>query len=125
MPFRTRPIVLIVEDDLLVATSYDTVTDTGALVGGPFPSCESAEEWLRVHSPDVAIIDMTLRDGNSTQLAKRLCGREIPFVVVSGYPADSVGIDEIFKSARWLKKPFASNELRSALRTMLESEPST
>ena len=124
MPFRIRPIVLIVEDEAFVARSYaDTVINTGASVGGPFPSCEAAEDWLGSHSPDVAILDIT--HGNSAQLAKKLCGREIPFVVVSGCSADSVGIDQIFKSAPWLEKPFASKALKSALRTMMASEPNT
>jgi hypothetical protein len=59
----------------------DAAIDAGASVGGPFLSCESAEEWLNLHSPDVAIIDVRLQDGSSAQLAKKLCGREIPFVV--------------------------------------------
>jgi DNA-binding NtrC family response regulator len=123
--FRTRPIVLIVEDDPVIAMTYeDAAIDAGASVGGPFLSCESAEEWLNIHSPDVAIIDVKLQDGCSAQLAKKLCDREIPFVVVSGYSADSVGIDPIFKSALWLEKPFVSEVLESALHTMLESEPS-
>jgi len=126
MPFHIRPIVLIVEDEAFVARSYaDTIIHTGASVGGPFPSCEAAEDWLGTHSPDVAILDITLQDGNSAQLAKKLCGREIPFVVVSGCSADSVGIDQIFKSAPWLEKPFASKALESALRTMMASEPNT
>ena len=57
--------------------------ETPPSVGGPFPSCEAAEDWLSTHSPDVAIPDTTLQDGNSAQLAKKPCGREIPFVVVS------------------------------------------
>jgi DNA-binding NarL/FixJ family response regulator len=124
VPFRTRPIVLIAEDEANVAMPCaDVVIDTGASVAGPFSSCEAAVEWLSINSPDVAIIDVTLQDGNSAQLAKKLCGREIPFVVVSGSSADSVGIDEIFKSGPRLEKPLASEVLESALRTMLAPEP--
>ena len=125
MAFRTRPIVLIVEDDPVIAMTYeDAAIEAGASVGGPFLSCESAEKWLSVHHPDLAIIDIALTNGSSVKLAKELCGRGIPFVVVSGYSADSVGIDPIFKSALWLEKPFASKMLESALHTMLESKPS-
>ena len=49
---------------------------------------KSAEEWLSVHNPDVAILDIMLQDGNSAELAKKLCGRGIPFLVVSGYSAN-------------------------------------
>ena len=112
MTFRARPTVLIVEYDPLIAVSYeDVVTDAGLSVAGSFPSPESAEKWLSVHNPDLAILDVTLQDGNSADLAKKLCGREIPFLVVSGYSAESEGIDSIFKSAPWLEKPVASAAL--------------
>jgi DNA-binding response OmpR family regulator len=94
-------------------------------VAGSFSSCESAEDWLSVHDPDLAIIDIMLPDGNSAELAKKLCGREIPFLVVSGHSAESEGIDEIFKSALWLEKPVTSAALESALRSLVASRPST
>ena len=38
MAFRTRPIVLIVEDDPVIAMTYeDAAIDAGASVGGPLP----------------------------------------------------------------------------------------
>ena len=89
MVFRARPTVMIAEDNPLIVDSYeDVVTDAGLSVGGSFASCKSAEEWLSVHNPDVAILDVTLQDGSSAQLAKMLCGREIPFLVVSGCSAN-------------------------------------
>jgi DNA-binding NtrC family response regulator len=122
MVTRPRPTVLIAEDNPLIVESYeDVVTDAGLSVGGSFVSCQSAEEWLNVHNPDVAILDVALQDGNSAQLAKKLCGREIPFLVVSGYSVDSEEIDEIFKSAPWLEKPVTATALESALRSLIAS----
>ena len=72
MVFRARPTVMIAEDNPLIVESYeDVVTDAGLSVGGSFFSCKSAEEWLSVHNPDVAILDVTLQDGSSAQLAKK------------------------------------------------------
>jgi two-component SAPR family response regulator len=123
MVFRTRPIVLIVDDEPLISMLYEEIViDAGLSVGGTFASCESAEEWLNVHDPDLAIIDITLQDGNSVELAKKLCGRKIPFLVVSGYPAESDGIDEIFKSAPWVVKPVTPASLQSALQSLIASE---
>ena len=123
MAFRASPAVLIAEDNRLIALYHeDVVTDAGLSVGGSFLSSESAE-WLSVHNPDVAILDIMLQDGNSVELAKKLCGREIPFLVVSGYSAESEDIDEIFKSAPWLEKPVTSTALESALRSLIASEP--
>jgi len=118
--FRAVPIVLIAEDNPLISVSYeDIVIEAGLSVGGSFPSCESAEQWLDAHNPDVAILDVTLQDGSSVELAKKLCGREIPFLVVTGYSAESEDIDEIFKSATWLEKPVASAALQYALRSLI------
>jgi DNA-binding NtrC family response regulator len=122
MAFRARPTVLIAEDNPLIASCYeDIVTDAGLFVGGSFSSSKSAEEWLSVHNPDVAILDVTLQDGDSAHLAKKLCGREIPFVVISGCSAESEGIDEVFKCARWLEKPVTATALDSALRSLIAS----
>ena len=126
MAFRARPTVLIAEDKPLIAVSYeDIVTDAGLSVEGAFLSCESAEKWLSVHNPDVAILAVTLQDGNCAELAKKLCGREIPFLVVSGHSAESEGIDEIFKSAPWLEKSVTSAALEAALHSLIVSQPRT
>jgi len=42
--------------------------------------------------------------------------------VVSGYPAESDGIDEIFKSAPWVVKPVTPASLQSALQSLIASE---
>jgi DNA-binding response OmpR family regulator len=122
MEIRPRPIVMIAEDNPLIVDSYeDVVTDAGLSVGGSFLSCKSAEEWLSVHNPDVAILDVMLQDGSSAELAKKLCGRELPFLVVSGYSAESEAIDEILKSAPWLEKPVRAAALEFALRSLIAS----
>jgi DNA-binding response OmpR family regulator len=122
MVFRARPTVMIAEDNPLIVESYeDAVTDAGLSVAGSFLSCKSAEDWLSVHAPDVAILDIALQDGNSAELAKKLCGRKIPFLVVSGYSAESDGIDDIFKSAPWLEKPVTATALETALRNLIAS----
>jgi DNA-binding response OmpR family regulator len=122
MVLPASPIVMIADDNPLIVESYkDVVTNAGFIFGGPFLSCKSAEEWLSVHYPDAAILDVMLQDGSSAGLAKKLCGREIPFLVVSGYSAESEGIDEIFKSAPWLEKPVTATALESALRSLLAS----
>ena len=113
------PIVLIIEDDPLVSMLYeDIVIDTGLSVGGCFDSCKSAEEWLSVNDADAAIIDIKLRDGYSAKIAKKLCGRKIPFLVVSGYSANN-GTDEVFQSAPSVAKPLTPDTLQLALRSVL------
>ena len=118
--FCATPLVLIAENDPLVTACYeDIITDASASVCGSFRSCAEAEEWLSDHYPDAAIVGITLQDGSSVPLAKALCGRNIPFLVASRFSANSEGIDLIFKSVKWLKKPFTPFELQAALRALL------
>jgi two-component SAPR family response regulator len=123
MAFRTTPIVLIVEDKPFITIFYEEIViDAGLSVGESFASCKSAGEWLSVHNPDLAIIEISLQGGNSAELAKKLCGRKIPFLDISGYSAKSDGIDEIFKSAPWVVKPVTPASLHAALRAIAASE---
>ena len=113
MHFCAAPLVLIAENDPLVTACYeDIITDAGASVGASFQSSAEAEEWLSGHYPDAAILGITLKDGFSAPLAKMLCGRKIPFLVASRSSANSEGIDAIFKSVKWLKKPFTPLSFR-------------
>lgn len=122
MASDARPIILIVEDEPLIAMSYeDIVTDAGFLVGASLLSCASAGKWLSAHSPDAAIIDVKLQDGWSVDLAKLLSVQKIPFLVVSGYSPGSPGVDQIFLSVPWLEKPITSTCLGLALRGLLPS----
>jgi DNA-binding NtrC family response regulator len=80
MVFRARPTVMIAEDNPLIVESYeDAVTDAGLSVAGSFLSCKSAEDWLSVHAPDVAILDIALQDGNSAELAKSCAAGKFHF----------------------------------------------
>src|SRR5262245_3072621 len=66
MVLPASPIVMIADDNPLIVESYkDVVTNAGFIFGGSFLSCKSAEEWLSVHYPDAAILDVMLQDGSS------------------------------------------------------------
>jgi DNA-binding response OmpR family regulator len=62
----------------------------------------SAGKWLSAHNPDAAIIDVKWQDKSCVELAKKLSAREIPFLAVSGYPADTPGVNRIFRPVPWL-----------------------
>ncbi len=125
MPIPEKPVVLILEDDPFLALWYeDIIRYAGASVGASFPSCEAAEEWLSGREPDAAIVDVSLQDGSGAHLAKTLCGRKIPFLVVSSHPANSRRIDSIFKSGQWLQKPATPGEVKAALHALLSKEKS-
>jgi CheY-like chemotaxis protein len=97
---------LIVERDEFIATSHESmILDAGYSVGASWPDCASAGKWLSAHNPDAAIIDVNLQDRSCVELAKKLFVREIPFLAVSGYPADTPGVNRIFRSVLGWKSP--------------------
>ena len=117
---RARPLILIVERDEFIATSHEgMVLDAGYSVGASWPDYASAGKWLSAHNPDAAIIDVKLQDKSCVELAKKLSVREIPFLAVSGYPADTPGVNRIFRPVPWLEKPVTPAGLQLALRSIL------
>ena len=117
---RARPLILIVERDEFIATRHEgMVLDAGYSVGASWPDYASAGKWLSAHNPDAAIIDVKLQDKSCVELAKKLSVREIPFLAVSGYPADTPGVNRIFRPVPWLEKPVTPAGLQLALRSIL------
>ena len=117
---RATPIILIVERNDVCAASHESIVlDAGFSVGAFWSNYASAEKWLSAHSPDAAILDIKLQDKSCVELAKKLSAREIPFLAVAGYSADTPGVNRIFRSAPWLEKPVTSAGLHLALRSIL------
>jgi DNA-binding response OmpR family regulator len=105
------PRVLLVEDEALIALALtDDLEAAGYEVAGPFHRCGDSLDWLGRETPDLAIIDIHLRDGSSAELARVLRERDVPFIVFSGEKRDRP-VHEAFAGARWLSKPVATREL--------------
>jgi DNA-binding NtrC family response regulator len=119
----SRPCCLIVEDQMLIALSIEAyLEDLGYDTAGPFRSCTEALDWLKVHEPQVAILDYSLVDGASTVLAHELLRRRIPFLVYSGHPRRA-DMPAAFSAVPWLEKPCAREDILAALRLALVEQP--
>lgn len=110
--------VLIVEDEALVAMMIeDVVTDLGyevaATVGRLAPALEEAEKV----AADVAVIDVNLNGERTYPIAEVLQRRGIPFMFATGYGI--AGVDEQWRSAPVLQKPFQPHELGAALNSLI------
>jgi len=79
--------ILVVEDEMLVAIDYcDRLVAAGAHVLGPFTSVAQALDCLDTSQVDVAVLDYALADQTSDPLQSALETRDIPFIVITGYP---------------------------------------
>ena len=108
------PSCMIVEDQALIGLALEAyLEDLGFAVGEPLSSAAAALDWLETHTPSVAILDYTLKDGPCPTLIRRLAERGIPFVVYSGHER-SVAPREL-RNVPWITKPCDREVLLAAL----------
>jgi CheY-like chemotaxis protein len=106
--------VLVVEDEPLEALDYcDRLSEAGAEIVGPFAAVADALDAVGKETVDVALLDYALADRNSQELQAALETREIPFVVLTGYPRVLVRRSE---QQLVLSKPVSADLLRMTLR---------
>src|SRR6476620_2293258 len=84
--------ILLVEDSWHVGNAIKRLLRAlGADVAGPAATIADAERLVAEHTPDVAIIDINLRDGEqSNGLINSLHEQRIPVVIVTGYATVSL-----------------------------------
>jgi DNA-binding response OmpR family regulator len=108
---NSRQLVLVLEDEALIALNVqDELQDAGYEVAGPFSTCSAALEWLQTTTPDMAILDATLKDGPCREIALELSRREVPFLIYSGYQEDRQLLSE-FDHITWIEKPVPAGVL--------------
>jgi PAS domain S-box-containing protein len=99
-----KPRVLVVEDEALVGIMIqECLTEFGFQIVGPVCTASDALQVAKDGDFDAAILDINLGDGMVYEVAEILARRQVPFVFVTGYDADSV--DSRFREIPVLQKP--------------------
>jgi len=97
--------VLIVEDEFLLALSLeDDLVSAGCVTIGPFANLADATEATRREDFDLAILDVNLNGEVIYPLADELQSRAKPFVLLTGYGAES--LPPHFRHLPRLPKPY-------------------
>lgn len=105
--------ILIVEDEYFLAADLaDALCAAGAAVIGPAGTLEDAGRALDGRI-DAVLLDVNLRGELAWPVARRLRERGIPFLLATGYGADSVP-DELADAPR-IEKPY---EAKKAVRRL-------
>ncbi|WP_018236921.1 response regulator [Ensifer sp. BR816] len=108
--------VLIVEDEFLIAMDLKLLLERcGWRVLGPAATAEEAIRLLDEELPAVALLDVTLRDGSVTPVAKALRAQSVPFVVASAYSKPELVGGEILAGAANVGKPTEERRLLAVL----------
>jgi len=121
MTGKTPLRVLVLEDEALVAMLIeDQLLDLGYEIVGPAANAAQAIALCENERVDAAVLDINLGGGQrSDSVAELLSKQEIPFVFVTGY--GKVGVDERFKDAAVLQKPFTRDELEAIMAQRLHA----
>ena len=111
--------LLIVEDELLIALELQSIVEQlGGTVVGPAGSVGGALQLLSDTTPDAALLDVSLREGDVTPVAQACRDRSIPFALVTGY--GRLELEEpLLQSAPRVRKPFDSRAIHKVLAIML------
>ena len=124
MPSTDLPVVLVVEDEPLVAMAIaDCVVDAGCRVLGPVGSLSEALRTARNGKYDAALLDANLGGKNVEELAACLAEAGVPFAFVTGYGKD--GLPKAFRDVPILTKPYDDDQLKLVIRCMVGSVDGT
>jgi DNA-binding NtrC family response regulator len=110
--------VLLVEDSWHIGIAMKSLLRLmGADVAGPAATATEAGRLLSEHTPDVAIVDISLRGGERADgLIDRLHDQGVPVIVISGYAE----LPEVLgKAVAVLQKPVSEAELLANLRPLI------
>ena len=106
--------ILIVEDEFIIADEIALVVEgLGHSIVGPAGTVEEAASIIAGEPLDFAIIDANLRGHSSSELARSLVERQVPFCVCTGYRVDD--IRSAFGDIPVIQKPVRERTLAAIL----------
>ena len=109
-----RQLLLLLEDEALIAMDVADVLGEAGYRVVTIASVRDALDWLGANTPDVAVVDVSLPDGDCGPVATALQSRGIPFLVHSGSIAKDFA-DTPFAGATWVSKPVRMEALIAAV----------
>src|SRR5262249_8419134 len=117
---RERRRILVVEDDVLVATLLAEILESvGWQVVGPVAHLASALDAAASEDFDAAVLDVNLGRQTVYPVAEVLNARRVPFVFVTAHGREA--LPPFFCGGPHLGKPFAPRELIGTVARLIAS----
>ena len=119
----TPPIVFVVDDDISVRESLETLIRLEGLEVRSFKSAQEFLEHDRASVPSCMILDVSLPGLNGLELQKRISFKqqEIPIIFLTGHGNVPMTVQAMKAGAvEFLTKPFADDALLSAIRNAVD-----
>lgn len=117
------PIVFIVDDDVSVRESLETLIQNEGLMPQTFASAQEFLNCPRVLAPSCLVLDITLPGLNGLDLQKRVAAdrTDMPIIFITGYGDVPKTVQAMKAGAvEFLTKPFNDEVLLSAVKQALE-----
>jgi DNA-binding NtrC family response regulator len=112
--------ILLVEDSPVISEATEMMLrDMGCELVGPAGTMAPALQLATEAPLDAAVVDINIRGGKAFSILKILEGREIPFLLTSGYADWSM--PEEWQGRPRLTKPYSEDGLKQALAELLSS----
>jgi DNA-binding response OmpR family regulator len=115
MNATTVPRVIIPEDESLIALDVKDELQDAGYCPAIFPDNASAQVWLENDTPDIAVLDVHLTDGQCTEVAQILNMRGVPFLLFTGVPREDCATVPVFSNAPLIGKPAPPGEIARAV----------
>ena len=113
---RTRPSLLIVEDDVPTLEALATLLRHEGFSVRKATSLAEARRAARRRHPDVVITDLRLPDGEGTELVEELSADGSEVVVVTGHASVDTAVEALRRGAYdYLTKPVDEKRLKAIL----------
>jgi len=118
-----KPIVFVVDDDISVRESLESLIRCEGWEPETFASAEEFLNRPRVHAPSCLILDVSLPDLNGLDLQKRIASdrKDMPIIFITGHGDVPMTVKAMKAGAvEFLTKPFGDEALLSAIRHSIE-----
>jgi FixJ family two-component response regulator len=116
------PVVFVVDDDVSVRESLESLILCAGWQSETFASAEEFLERSRIDGPSCLVLDVTLPNLNGLDLQKRIVDRaDMPIIFITGY-GDVPSTVQAMKAGavEFLTKPFGDEVLRNAISQAIE-----
>ena len=122
MDTGTTPVVFVVDDDISVRESLESLLRFEGWQPETFASAEEFLDRPRRQVPSCLVLDVSLPDLNGLDLQKRLVDRtDMPIIFITGHGDVPMTVQAMKAGAvEFLTKPFDDEVLLSAIRHAIE-----
>jgi FixJ family two-component response regulator len=121
---KSAPIVYVVDDDVSVRQSLESLIRLEGWQPRVFASAEEFLTYPRALSPSCLVLDYSLPDLNGFDLQKRVADNRhvMPIIFITGFGDVPMTVQAMKAGAvEFLTKPFGTTELLTAIRHAIES----